>query len=122
MQSWKVNPESGDYLLDKGRPVETNSLQMPAYFRLRTRRREWLYAPDDKYGSDFHTVTRNQTQNGPTFIEALAEQALQPVVDDGRASEIEITGKLESRSNVSLEVAITDSSGKIERLVFTEIV
>ncbi len=121
MQTWEVNPTSGDYVLVNGSPKETDSLKMAAYFRMRVRRDQWLYAPNNKYGSKFHELKRNQIQNGPTFIEAVAEDALQPIVDDGRATEIEITGSFTARNNAALEVAITDSSGNIERIVFERI-
>lgn len=59
MQTWEVDPKTGDYVLVNGSPKETNSLKMAAYFRMRTRRDQWLYAPDNKYGSKFHQLARN---------------------------------------------------------------
>lgn len=122
MQSWEINPQTGDYVLESGSPKETDSLKIPAYMRLKIRRGEWLYAPNEDYGSDFHKLKRNQVQNGPTFIESVGAKALQPIADDGRASEIDLTGKIVARNNADLEVAITDANGNIERIVFERII
>lgn len=118
MQNWLINPDTGDYVLENGKPVETNSLQMPAYFRLKIKRQSWMYAPDDKYGSDYFTVKKRPTSNSNARMESIGANALQPLIDDGRASEIELTTTQNVRNATGLEVKITDASGEVEAQTF----
>ena len=121
-QNWNQNPASGDYVMVKGAPEQTDSLTIPAYIRLKTKRLTWLYAPDTSYGSDFHLIKKRRTDQNPTLIENVAASALQPIVDDGRAREISVTTTVATRSGVGLETKIADASGQnIERLVLPAI-
>jgi phage gp46-like protein len=117
MQSWKMDPTRGDYVLEKGSPVQTNSLVMPAYFRMKTKRQEWLYAPDALYGSDLHLIKKRTTSQDSTLVEKTAARALQPIVDDLRASEVSIDATEKTRNGVAMQVEITDAQGNVERLV-----
>jgi phage gp46-like protein len=42
--------------------------------------------------------------------------ALEPIVDDGRASDIEVTAVVSSRTGVGLTTKITDARGEVEKL------
>lgn len=121
MQNWKINPATGDYVIENGKPVETNSLTIPAYIRLKVKRKGWLYAPDDNYGSDLHTLTRKQTNRTPSSIENLAARALAPIVNEKRAKSITIDFAASARHGVGLETKLVNSSGQIEQLNFNAI-
>lgn len=119
MQSWDIDPIKGDYVNDKGSPKQTNSLKVPAYFRLKTKRQQWLYAPDSKFGSDFYTVQKRPAENGNQRLETIGASALQPIVDDGRATQVEVQITQNTRSAAILSAHITDASGNVETQTFS---
>lgn len=116
-QNWEIDPATGDYLQEGGAPVETDSLRIPAYIRLKTSRTKWLYSPDTSYGSDFYTFKKRQSTRDASALEAVAERALQPIVDDGRAATIEISTLDTARHGVSLQATITEASGRLDQLL-----
>ena len=120
-QNWNINPVTKDYEISNGKPVETNSLTIPAYIRLKTGRKKWMYAPDDNYGSDLATLTRKQTNRSPTVIENMAARALQAILDEGRAKSITVDFAASARHGVGLEVKIINAAGKVEQLNFASI-
>ena len=116
-QNWNIDPQKKDYVMQGGAPQQTDSLQIPAYIRLKTNRTQWLYAPDTNYGSDLYTVQRNRTTSDPSFLEAIAAKALQPIVDDGRASQITVTTVTDFRNAVGLQTTILDAQGTPEEFL-----
>lgn len=117
-QNWNIDPKSGDYVISGGAPEQTDSLKIPAYIRLKTRRLQWLYAPDDDFGSDFHNIKRNRSSQDPTLVENTAARALQPIVDDGRSSQIDVETTFSNRHNVAIDTRITDARGEVEEITF----
>ncbi len=118
MQSWKIDPSTGDYVIENGSPVETDSLTIPAYFRLKAKRGRWLNAPDTNWGSDFYTITKRPSENANQRLENIAVSALQPLVDDGRADSVEVNVLTASRGSAGLETKIVDASGEVETETF----
>lgn len=121
MQTWNIDPKTGDYVLENGRPQETNSLKVAAYFRLKIKRKKWLYAPDDKYGADFYTIQKRPADNANQRFENTAVKALQPLVDDGRALQIEATVTQNVRSGTALETTIIDATGEVQKVTFNSL-
>lgn len=119
MQSWNVNPATGDYVLSQGAPVQTDSLQVPAYFRLKVKNQQWLYAPDTSYGSKFYTIKKRPTENGNQQLENTAVEALQPMVDDGRALSVTATVVTGTRNSAGMDIEIIDASGGEETQNFS---
>lgn len=117
---WDIDPATGDYLQKDGRPVNTNSLRLPSYYRLKTKRKQWQYAPNDKFGADFFKIVKNSNQT-PSQVETVGGRALQPIVDDGRALTIDVTTKQTSRHGISLTTAITDAEGNVETVTFNSL-
>lgn len=115
-QNWDLNPSNGDYLQSGGAPVETDSLRIPAYIRLKTRRLGWMYAPDDKYGSNFWQVKKRQTDRDTTAIENEAARAVQPIANDGRAQRIVVDFDAVSRHGVGVRLKITAANGLDDQL------
>lgn len=115
---WDIDPASGDYLQENGQPVNTESLKLPAYYRLKTKRKMWMYAPDDKYGSDFFKIQKRSTTQNNSKLETIASRALQPLVDSGRASNIVVTTTQTSRQGVAMECDITDAQGQVQTVTF----
>lgn len=118
MQSWQMDPTKGDYVMDGGAPVETNSLQVPAYFRLKIKRKKWLYAPDDKYGSDYYTLKKRPATNGAAIIENIGIAALTPLTQDGRATRVDVVADVFNRNGAALTTTIVDASGQEETVTF----
>lgn len=115
-QSWDIDPSTGDYKMENGRPVETDRLTVPAYFRLKTSRNKWMYAPDDKFGSDFKQIKKRRSASETVQTETTAARALSPLVDDGRAREITVEAKQTARYAVGLEIKIKEAGGENSQL------
>lgn len=117
-QNWDRDPHTGDYKMEKGAPIQTNSLLIPAYHRLKVKRTQWLYAPDPGYGSDFYLVKKRANTNANTQLENIAERALQPMVDDGRANTITVTVDANTRNGAGMTTKIVDAQGEVEQTTF----
>lgn len=113
-QNWEIDPVTKDYVMKGGAPVNTDSLTIPAYIRLSTKRTQWLYAPDTNYGSDFYLIQKRRSTTDASQFENTAARALQPMVDDGRSSGISVTTQVLTRGAVGMEVDITDARGQTE--------
>lgn len=119
MSSWEINPSTGDYVMANGAPVPSEDLKYPAYYRVRVRRNQWLYAPDRNYGSDYYLLRTRVNGRNLSSITAIGQKALKPIVDDGRASDAEVSfdnQQQQSRHNQSISVSIVDSQGQVEEL------
>lgn len=115
--SWRINPKTGDYIQVNGAPVEDTSLIYPAFYRLKVKRSQWLYAPDARYGSDLHTVKKRFNPNDVNPLTDLCVRALAPMVDDGRALSTETTFLAPiGRNDVQMQTVITDAQGTPQTL------
>lgn len=118
-ESWKIDPKTRDYVMAGGAPVPTTDIKVPAFYRLKIHRGRWLYAPDDRYGSDFYLVKKRFNGKDLGGLTNIAEKALQPLIDDGRASAVEVvpdTRQQQSRNNAFMEIEITDAQGEVQKL------
>lgn len=118
---WEIDPSSGDYVQVNGSPVMTAELTHPAYYRCKVPRKKWLYAPDDNYGSDFASFRGKQNTANTSVLESMAQRAMAPIVQDGRATEIDVTTIARSRNGTQLETKITTPQGEVETLQFDPI-
>lgn len=107
---FRIDPETGDYTLDAdGRPRTTNDLTQAAYIRLRAHFGRWLY--DQKLGSSLYRLTTNskaRTGIGSDLV-AQAQRALQPLIQDGRASSTSVRLIERVRFGRRIGVSITDA-------------
>lgn len=104
--------------MEGGAPVETDSLQVPAYIRLKAKRKQWMYAPDENWGSDYYTVKKRPSTNAAQRLENIGIAALTPLTDDGRALSVEVTADAIDRSSAALTTTIVDASGQAETVTF----
>jgi phage gp46-like protein len=118
--SWLINPGTGDYEMAGGSPQRDTSLQFPAYARLKVRRGAWMYSPNSEYGSDFGTV-RKRSSTTPALLESIGTRALQPLLDDGRATDLTFASTGSSRHSEELECSITDSDSNTVSFSFTPV-
>lgn len=103
--------------MTNGAPVEDDSLIYPAFYRLKIKRTQWLYAPDDNYGSDFYTVKKHFRPNAINALTDIALKALQPLEDDNRASSIDASFlPSQGRNDAQLSINITDAMGQPQQL------
>lgn len=117
MSTWQIDPSTGDYVMQNGAPVESDSLIYPAYYRLKTPRTKWLYAPDTNYGSDYWTVNKRFNPNDTNPLVNMTEVALQPMIDDGRASDVAATYTAPKGLNdTQISAVITDAQGTPQTL------
>lgn len=117
--SWKIDPVTGDYLMTNGAPVDSADLIYPAYYRLKIKRQKWMYAPDNKFGSDYYKLLRNYTTKPQVALEKIAARALQPIVDDGRATSINVTVTGVARNGVTVEADISSGQTQVSTLTLT---
>lgn len=121
-QHINLDPQTGDYVLVGGQPQRTDSLTVPAYYRLKTKRTKWLYAPTDRFGSDFYKLKKNLSSDSDVSrVEDIAARALAPMVEDGRASSITVEVVQRERFGLCLSVKITAANGEEEEFLFTGI-
>jgi phage gp46-like protein len=112
MDAW-INPLTGDYSLTAGSitrdPAE--GLANAVYLRLMTPLGG--YWDDPKLGSLLHTLER---EKDVTRISVLArqycEQALQPIIDDGRATSIVVSTEQLHNGRLNLLIEVTAASGR----------
>jgi phage gp46-like protein len=111
--TWSLDPTIGDYVMGTdGNPVQDTSLLTPSYIRLKTQRTKWLYAPDNTFGADFYLIQKNHSGSDTDTLQSVAQRALQPCIDDGRASAIAVTNAGQSLYESDLSVIITDVIGQ----------
>lgn len=118
MKSWDINPNTGDYTVTRGAPVESGNLQLPAYYRLKIKRGQWMYAPNNVYGSNLYLLKKNQASKSARAVEQASLDALQPILDDGRAETIDVLIQESSRHGLGVQINILDNAGDVERFVF----
>lgn len=117
MDAW-IDPVTRDYRLVSGAPLRdpANGLANAVYLRLMTPRGS--YWADPLMGSRLHEVAREKdVARVAVLARQYAEQALQPVLDDGRASAIEITTEQPHNGRLLLHIEVTRAGG--DRVTFT---
>lgn len=128
MQTWDLNPVTGDYINVGGRPQETNHLTVPAYVRLKAPRQGlkkkdgepsgWMYAPDAKWGSTFFDKAGTRVSSrGITEMEQIAAVALQPLLDDGRAMRITEQVLVTSRGAFGFQASIEEVNDQSQVII-----
>lgn len=118
-QSWQINPATGDYEMENGAPIPSESLKYPAYYRMKVSRNQWLYAPDPNYGSDFYLAKKRSGLGSNQGLVSIGEKALQPLIDDGRAASVEVAVASDietARGNGAFRVTIEDIQGNSQEL------
>ncbi|TXG76830.1 MAG: hypothetical protein E6R11_07375 [Rhodocyclaceae bacterium] len=116
MDAW-LNPVTGDYVLAAGTPQRdpADGLANAVYLRLMTRR--GAYWADPTLGSRLHELQREKDLPRISRLAVqYAQQALQPILDDGRARAIDITTEQPGNGRLHLLIEVTAANG--QRLTF----
>ncbi|MDE9466894.1 phage GP46 family protein [Xenorhabdus bovienii] len=99
-----LNPKTGDYT-----GTRTNSLENAVYLRLMTPLSS--YWADPALGSRLHELTREKDVSRIYVLaRQYAEQALQPLLDDGRASSVRVRVHRDQHKRALLWIEITDAA------------
>jgi phage gp46-like protein len=116
MDAW-IDPTTGDYALANGAPTRdpAGGLANAVYLRLMTPLGG--YWADPTLGSRLHELQREKDVSRVAVLaRQYAEQALAPILADGRATAIEISTERPGNGRMHLLIEVTAASG--ERLAF----
>lgn len=102
-----INPNTGGYT-----GTRTVSLENAVYFRLQTPL--GTYWRDPAIGSLLYTLERSKDlPRVDTLAVQYAQQALQPLLDDGRAKSITVTSSRPQTGWLMLTINVVDSTGGV---------
>ena len=102
----EISPLTGDYTNQ-----HISTLQNAVYIRLTTPLGSWW--ANGRVGSLLHTIQREKDLSRVGMLaQQYAEEALQPLLDDGRANEIVVTHEQPHNGKVILSISVTDSRGE----------
>lgn len=103
-----INPTTGDY--DGQR---TDTLANAVYLRLMTPLGS--YWADLTLGSRLHELAREKDKQRVALLaRQYAEQALDTLIDDGRARSIDVTAQRDGTGRMLLHIVVTDHSGRVQ--------
>ncbi|EKF5087578.1 phage GP46 family protein [Salmonella enterica] len=106
----QLSPDTGDYTGSR-----TQTLENAAYLRLKTPLGSWWAAPS--LGSRLHELEREKDrQRVYVLARQYAQQALQPLTDDDRATSVTVTSTRYKSGWLYLHVEIMTAAG--EKVVF----
>lgn len=101
----QLDPTTGDYT-----GTRIDHLGNAVYLRLMTPRGTWW--ADPTLGSRLHELAREKDVPRISILaRQYAEQALQPLLDDGRARAIEVTAEQPHNGRCLLHVRVTEAGG-----------
>lgn len=102
----QLSPDTGDYTGTRAQVLEN-----AAYLRLKTQLGSWW--ADPTVGSRLHELAREKDrQRVYVLARQYAEQALQPLLDDGRATSVTVTSTRRTSGWLLLHVQIMTAEGK----------
>lgn len=102
----EISPLTGDYTLK-----QISTLQNAVYIRLTTPLGSWW--ADGRVGSLLHTLQREKdVMRLGRLAKQYAEEALQPLLDDGRAKAIHIDYEQPHNGYLHLAIQLTDNRGE----------
>ena len=112
MDAW-INPSTGDYELSNGAALRdpANGLGNAVYLRLMTPLGS--YWADTTLGSRLHELQREKDVGRVAILaRQYAEQALAPIVADGRATDIQVSSERPVKGWLLLLIEVTAASGE----------
>lgn len=102
-----IDTSTGDYT-----GTSTNDIQNAVYLRLTVPLGSWW--ADPTLGSRLYLLKREKdVARVRTLARQYAEQALQPILDDGRASNITVTASHPASGRLLLLIEVTQANGVI---------
>lgn len=102
-----INTKTGDYT-----GSQTSTLQNAVYLRLTVPLGSWW--ADPTLGSRLYLLKREKdVARVRTLARQYAEQALQPILDDGRASRITVTANHPTNGWLILLIEVSQANGEV---------
>lgn len=102
----EISPLTGDYTHQ-----QISTLQNAVYIRLTTPLGSWW--ANGRVGSLLHTLTREKdVARVGLLAKQYAEEALQPLITDGRAKQISVSYEQPKNSSLTLYIQVTDNRGE----------
>lgn len=102
----EISPLTRDYT-----SKNIHSLQNAVYIRLTTPLGSWW--ANGRVGSLLHTLEREKDVDRVGLLaQQYAEEALQPLIDDGRASDIQVTYEQLKDGHLILLIKVIDNRGQ----------
>ncbi len=103
----EISPQTRDYT-----NKQVSTLQNAVYIRLTTPLGSWW--ANGRVGSLLHTISREKdVERVGLLAQQYAEEALQPLIDDGRAEKIIITHSQPNNGYLFLHIKVTDNRGEL---------
>lgn len=103
-----INPTTGDLSGER-----ISSLANAVYLRLMTPLGSWW--ADPSLGSRLHELARSKDlPRIGKLAQQYSEQALQPLIDDGRATKVEVAYEQPHNGVLKLHIEVTDAGGAIQ--------
>lgn len=103
-----LDPRTGDYA-----GTRTNNLANAVYLRLMTPLGQ--YWADKQLGSRLHELQREKDLSRVAVLaRQYSEQALQPLIKDGRATSVTVTTSHPQSGWLMLHIDVTDASGQVD--------
>lgn len=113
-----IDPVTRDYRLVDGAPLRDPAAGLANAVYLRLMTPLGSYWADAALGSRLHEIQREKDlARVAVLARQYAEQALAPILDDGRATAIDVTAERPGNGRMHLLIEVTAASG--ERLTFT---
>lgn len=101
----EISPFTRDYNNN-----QISTLQNAVYVRLTTPLGSWW--ADGRVGSLLHLIQREKDVFRVGLLaQQYAEEALQPIIDDGRAKAIQVTHHQPKNGSLLLQIKVTDNRG-----------
>lgn len=121
MKDFKIAPYTGDYTVSGGQYALTEDLGNNIYLSLAIRRGSWVCVPG--FGSRLHLLVREKALDRVAVkAKEYCKEALQWIVDKGRAEKIEVTVELDKEyMRVKCLVEVTQKSRQITYEHFVEV-
>lgn len=108
-----IEPTTGDYALESGQLVRdlARGLGNAVYLRLMTPVGSWW--ADPRLGSRLHELAREKdVPRVATLAKKYCEDALAPLIADGRAASIEVATERRHDGRLRLAITVTDAGGR----------
>ena len=100
-----ISPLTGDYA-----GTRTDTLANTVYLRLMTPLGSWW--ADKTIGSQLHLLQREKdVERVALLAQQYAEEALQPIIDDGRAERISVTAEQPHKGRLNLHIRVETATG-----------
>ncbi|PTU71490.1 MULTISPECIES: phage GP46 family protein [Chromobacterium] len=104
-----IDPKTGDYAGSR-----TDTLANAVYLRLMTPLGSWW--ADPSLGSRLHELQREKDVSRVAVLaRQYSEQALAPLIKDGRANSVAVTTSRQQPGWLELHIQVEDISGRVQR-------